>query len=60
MKNSILFIVLTLFLSVNITSCSLFSSGGDEQETATITEDGAEASGTDDFASDDFESAEGP
>ncbi len=62
MKNSILLIVLTLFFSMNITGCSLFSSGEEEQETATVSEDGASADDFaetgDDFASDDFESGD--
>ena len=57
MRNSILFIVLALFCSMNITGCSLFSSDDEDQETATISEDGS-AGESDEFASDDFESSD--
>ncbi len=60
MRNSILLIILALFFSLNITGCSLFSSDEDEQETATVAEEGMPAGmgdfSDDEFASDDFES----
>ncbi len=69
MKNSFLLIVLSLFITANISGCSLFSSSDEEQETATVAQEGAEASdasggfasddfASDDFASDDFESGD--
>ncbi len=55
MKKSILLIVLALFFSMNITGCSLFSSGEEDAETATMAESGDFAEGNDEFASDEFE-----
>ena len=57
MKNSILLIVLALFFSMNITGCSLFSSGEEEAETATVAESGDAAAG-EEFASDEFETGD--
>lgn len=43
MRNSILLIILSLIFSFNLTGCSLFSSDGEEQENATVAEEGTEA-----------------
>lgn len=56
MRKMILLLPLALLLSLNLTGCSLFSSGSDEEkENATVAE-GAESG--DEFASDDFEGGE--
>lgn len=64
MRKSILFTILIFLASFYMSGCSLFSSGSEEQETATVAEseegeatttEGGEAS-TDEYAYDDFES----
>lgn len=58
MKKSFLLIVLTLFFSMHITGCSLFSSGDDKAETATVSESGELAAEGGEFASDEFETGD--
>lgn len=50
MSKTFLYLILSGFLALNVTGCSLFGSSDEETETAEISEDG------DEFAKDDFES----
>lgn len=59
MRKMILLVPLALLFSLNLTGCSLFSSGSEDQENATVAEEGQGAEGGDEFASDEFEGGEG-
>ena len=52
MKRSLLYLLLALFFSFNITGCSLFGGGDDDTESATVAEEGE----GDEYEKDEFES----
>lgn len=56
MRNTFLILTLSLIFSFQLTGCSLFSSSGDETETATVATDEQGSSELDDFSSDEFAS----